>query len=153
MTIRISVFGLAVLAAIGTARAEAPLGRAATRPAGASVALLFRSDRTAADQPIRLPGGDVEVVVSRYTIPPGVSLPIHKHPFPRYAYVEAGTLRVSSADGAHSSLYRTGDFIVEMIDEWHFGATEGADTVKLLVIDQVPPGANSTVLQSSGKPQ
>ncbi|GGC64397.1 cupin domain-containing protein [Chelatococcus reniformis] len=150
---RVAVFGLAALVALGAARAEAPLNSGGAAPAAVSVAPVFRSDRTAADQPIRLPGGDVEVVVSRYTIPPGAKLPVHKHPHPRYAYVEAGTLRVSSADGARSTLYRPGDFIVEMVDTWHFGAAEGAEAVKLLVIDQIPPGAGATVLRSTDKAQ
>src|SRR4051812_47626068 len=47
---------------------------------------------TASGQPITLPRKNVQVVVSTYDIAAGATLPVHRHPFPRYAYVEAGTL-------------------------------------------------------------
>jgi hypothetical protein len=41
-----------------------------------------------------------------------------------------------------------GDFIVEVIDEWHYGENTGAEPVELLVIDQVPEGrTTNTVLK------
>jgi quercetin dioxygenase-like cupin family protein len=102
---------------------------------------------TSIGQPIVLPQGNVEVAASIFDIAPGATLPVHKHPFPRYAYVLAGTLKVTNVDTGKSDTFKAGDFIVEMIDQWHQGANIGLDPVKLLVIDQVAAGAQATVLK------
>lgn len=103
---------------------------------------------TSTGQPIVLPQGDVEVTASIFEIAPGAKLPVHKHPFPRYAYVLAGTLKVTSAETGKNDTFKAGDFIVEMIDQWHWGANIGADQVKLLVVDQVIKGSQSTLLRA-----
>ena len=72
---------------------------------------------------------------------------MHKHPFPRYAYVEQGTLKVTNVETGASNTYKTGDFIIEMIGQWHQATNIGADPVKLLVIDQVEQGAKNTILK------
>ncbi|MDX8434014.1 MULTISPECIES: cupin domain-containing protein [Mesorhizobium] len=103
--------------------------------------------QTASGQPITLPQKNVEVIVSSFEIAVGATLPIHKHPFPRYAYVEAGTLKVTNVETGNSNTYKTGDFIVEMIGQWHQATNLGDGPVKLLVIDQVEQGAKNTVLR------
>jgi quercetin dioxygenase-like cupin family protein len=102
---------------------------------------------TASGQPITLPQKDVHVVVSTFDIPAGANLPEHKHPFARYAYVLAGTLRVTNVETGQSETYKMGDFIVEAIDQWHKAANIGADAVKLVVIDQVEGEHENTVLR------
>ena len=102
---------------------------------------------TSTGQPIVLPLRNVEVTASIFDIAPGATLPVHKHPFPRYAYVLAGTIKVTNADTGKSDTFKTGDFIVEMIDQWHQGSNIGADPVKLLVIDQIEAGAQATILK------
>jgi len=102
---------------------------------------------TSTGQPITPPQKNVEVAASIYDIAPGAKLPVHKHPFPRYAYVMAGTLQVTNVETGQSDTFKTGDFIVEMIDQWHYGANLGADPVKLLVIDQIEAGAATTILK------
>jgi len=102
---------------------------------------------TSTGQPITPPQKNVEVAASIYDIAPGAKLPVHKHPFPRYAYVMAGTLQVTNVETGQSDTFKTGDFIVEMIDQWHYGANIGADPVKLLVIDQIEAGAATTILK------
>jgi len=102
---------------------------------------------TASGQPITLPQKDVHVVVSTFEIPAGANLPEHKHPFARYAYVMAGTLRVTNTETGKSETYKQGDFIVEAIDQWHKAANNGADAVKLVVIDQVEGEQGNTVLR------
>nr|WP_292773880.1 cupin domain-containing protein [Mesorhizobium sp.] len=102
---------------------------------------------TSTGQPIALPQGDVEVAASTFEIAPGATLPVHKHPFPRYAYVVAGTLKVTNVDTGQSDTFKAGDFIVEMVDQWHQGSNIGTDPVKLVVIDQVEKGAQATVLK------
>lgn len=102
---------------------------------------------TSTGQPIVLPQGEVEVAASIFEIAPGATLPVHKHPFPRYAYVLAGTLVVTNVDTGHSDTFKAGDFIVEMVDQWHQGSNIGPDPVKLVVIDQVAKGSPATVMR------
>lgn len=102
---------------------------------------------TANGQPIVLPQKNVQVLVSSFEIPPGATLPVHKHPSARYAYVLEGQLQVTNVDTGQSTSYKKGDFIVEMIGTWHQGSNVGAETVRLLVIDQVEEGTSNTVLK------
>ena len=102
---------------------------------------------TSTGQPIILPQGKVEVAASIFDIAPGATLPVHKHPFPRYAYVLAGTLEVTNVDTGRSDIFKAGDFIIEMVDQWHQGSNIGPDPVKLVVIDQVEAGAQATILR------
>ena len=102
---------------------------------------------TASGQPITLPQKNVQVLVSTFEIAPGATLPVHKHPFARYAYVLDGTLKVTGVESGKSNTYQTGDFIVEMIGQWHQATNIGTVPVKLLVIDQVEAGAKNTVLR------
>ena len=102
---------------------------------------------TSTGQPLTLPQKNPEVAASIYDIAPGATLPVHKHPFARYAYVLAGTLQVTNVDTGKSDVFKTGDFIIEMIDQWHQGSNVGADPVKLLVIDQIEAGAQATVMR------
>ena len=102
---------------------------------------------TSTGQPLILPQKNVEVTASIYDIAPGATLPVHKHPFARYAYVLAGTLQVTNVDTGKSDVFKAGDFVVEMIDQWHRGSNIGADPVKLVVIDQIEAGAEATVLK------
>lgn len=105
---------------------------------------IARATKTATGQPITLPQGPLEVVASMYTLAPGVRLPEHKHPYQRYAYILEGQLMVQQGDSA-SRVYHAGEFVIESVDRWHFGATVGAVPVKLLVIDQLPPGGEVTI--------
>ena len=81
-----------------------------------------------------------------YDIPAGSKLPVHKHPNQRYAYVLQGTLQVTDVENGRSFEYKPGDFIVEMVDGWHYGANNGKGPVRLLVIDQVEKGQANTIL-------
>ncbi len=109
---------------------------------------LSTTAKTATGQPITLPGKDVHVTVSIYEIAPGARLPEHKHPFARYALVQAGSLEVTEVESGKTMLYTTGDFIVEMIDQWHRARNVGDNAVKLLVIDQVEGDVGNTLLRS-----
>ena len=106
---------------------------------------VFSSTTTAIGQPIALPKANAEVRVSMSEIPVGAQLPVHKHPFPRYAYVLAGKLRVTEKDNGRTFDYAAGDFLIEMLDAWHFGTNIGTEPVRLLVIDQVEAGQPNTI--------
>jgi quercetin dioxygenase-like cupin family protein len=102
---------------------------------------------TASGQAITLPQKGVHVVATTYDIPRGATLPEHKHPYARYAYVLGGTLRVTNTENGKSEVYKTGDFIVEAIGQWHKATNIGKGPVKLLVVDQVEGDQNNTVIQ------
>jgi quercetin dioxygenase-like cupin family protein len=108
---------------------------------------IFSATTTNSGQPIKLPQGNVEAVVWMYDIPAGSKLPVHKHPSQRYAYVLQGTLQVTDVENGRSFEYKPGDFIVEMVDGWHYGANNGRGLVRLLVIDQVEKGQANTILK------
>lgn len=116
-------------------------------PQAAIVTPLASTRETAAGQPIVLPQRDARVIASHFEIPPGATLPVHQHPFPRYAYVLAGELTVTNVETGQSTTYKAGDFIVEMVGVWHQGASIGTEPVQLIVIDQVEGDAAHTVLK------
>jgi quercetin dioxygenase-like cupin family protein len=108
---------------------------------------IFSAVTTNSGQSIVLPKSNVEVVVWMYDIPGGSKLPVHKHPFQRYAYVLSGTLQVTDVEDARTFSYKPGDFIIEMVDGWHYGTNNGKEPVRLLVIDQVEKGQANTILK------
>jgi quercetin dioxygenase-like cupin family protein len=136
------ILAIAALLAASITAAHA-LDSGASAPV--TVTTLKTTGVTSTGQPLTLPQENVEVTASIYDIAPGATLPVHKHPFARYAYVLAGTIKVTNVDTGQSDVFKEGDFIVEMIDQWHQGANIGADPVRLLVIDQTEAGAPATV--------
>jgi quercetin dioxygenase-like cupin family protein len=133
-------------AALALSIVLAPYGAGALE--AVTVTPLTAKSETAAGQPIALPQQDVRVLVSVYDIAPGAKLPVHKHPFARYALVESGTLEVTNVETGEASVYRKGDFVVEMIDLWHRAENIGEDPVRLIVIDQIEGDAQNTLLQA-----
>jgi quercetin dioxygenase-like cupin family protein len=111
------------------------------------VTSILSTTVTIGGQPIILPRKDTQILVSLYQIAPGVALPVHKHPFPRYGYVLTGTLQITDMETRKSSVYKSGDFIVETIGHWHQGVNIGTAPLRLLVIDQVEKGQSNTILQ------
>ncbi|HTR63022.1 MAG TPA: cupin domain-containing protein [Candidatus Binataceae bacterium] len=104
---------------------------------------LLSTDTTASGRRIQVPPHP-QVIASRLEIAPGAKLPMHEHPYPRYAYVLSGTLEVTTADGKVSR-YHAGDFFTEVIGQCHSGRDAGDQPVQLLLIDQVVPGKSNTV--------
>lgn len=130
------VLALTVLAAAsGAQAANAPK---------ISVQPIARTGITISGEKIEVPA-NLEVVTSIATFPPGAELPIHKHPYPHYVYVLEGSLTVFNVDTGKSFVAKQGQFIVETNANWHYGKNEGAVPVKLLVIDQLPAGAQSNM--------
>ncbi len=128
------------------------------KPIAAALALALVSGAAAAQpiattavtntgQPIVLPQGPVQVSAQIVTIPAGSALPVHKHPYPRYGYVQQGRVRVINSDTGEAVEFGPGDFIVESLGQWHTGLALGEEDVKLLVIDQSEPGHGNVVLK------
>ncbi|UIJ71790.1 cupin domain-containing protein [Aurantimonas sp. HBX-1] len=127
---------------------------AAAFPAAAQVTVekLLTTGVTATGQPIVLPQDNVEVIVSTYEIAAGARLPSHEHPSTRYAYVMSGELRVTNTEMNEATTYKTGDFIIEAIGQWHYGEALGSEPVRLLVIDQIEKGEKTVILEEPASP-
>lgn len=137
---------LPALALLAGCAARAPEPCPACSGTGAVVTPVAKVTRMADGRPVRFPAGDAQVSACTYDIPPGARLPVHRHPYPRFAYVESGDLRVTFDDG-RTFEYHAGGFIAEAVDTWHYGETLGAKPVRLLVIDTTPPGATNVELR------
>jgi quercetin dioxygenase-like cupin family protein len=134
------------LAALILSALALPLALRADQKPAVTIKRLLSTRTTASGQPIDVPVHP-EVVASRYEIAPNAALPIHEHPYPRYAYVLSGTMEITVL-GGKTYRYGAGDFIAEVIGQWHTGRNTGDTPVQLLVIDQVVPGHSNTVLRS-----
>lgn len=117
--------------------------RAASRSPAVDVTPVISAVTTASRQPIILPKGAARLIVSTYVIAPGAKLPIHRHMYPRYAYVLDGRLRVTDVKAHRTFDYKKGEFIVEMTGRAHFGENIGQTPLRLLVIDIVPRNIRS----------
>jgi quercetin dioxygenase-like cupin family protein len=95
---------------------------------------------TASGQPILLPQGPVAVSTYLTTLASGAVIPAHRHPWPRYAYIVSGKLKVTNLQTGTVQILGAGDFAVEARDQWHMGETLDGTEVQLYVIDQAPPG-------------
>ena len=113
---------------------------------GVTITPVASTSTTADGQPIQVPAHP-QVVVSRFEIAPGAALPMHQHPYPRYGYVLAGALEVTVL-GGEAYRYRAGDFMPEVIGQWHSGKNIGTTPVQLLVIDQVVAGKSNTIFKT-----
>jgi quercetin dioxygenase-like cupin family protein len=123
---------------------------AAAEPAKAtSTALQF--DRTLTGQPVTLPQGPVTVEMRVSEFPAGFKGPLHKQPYARLAYILAGRLRVHYEVGGVTKEFGPGEAMVEGIDQWHWVEPIGPEGVKVLVIDQTPPGVANVVIRPKGQ--
>jgi quercetin dioxygenase-like cupin family protein len=134
---------LAALAAASTAAAQAP--PPGLPPPPAITTPLKSLDATSAGQPIVMPSGPLRVTVSQTVISPLSGLPPHKHPYPRYVYVLEGQLRVTNLVTGQVLELKAGDMTIDPIDQWHEARVTGPQAVRLITIDQAPPGAATTV--------
>jgi quercetin dioxygenase-like cupin family protein len=113
-------------------------------PAGRPVIL----EQTLSGQPIRAPGGDLRVTINQSLLPVGGKLPAHKHPYPRLVQVLSGRLKVTNLDTGQVSEAKAGDWMVDAVEQWHEAEVLGDEPVRLLGIDQAPPGAATTILRA-----
>jgi quercetin dioxygenase-like cupin family protein len=100
-------------------------------------------------QPYSVPSGQLQVTAQTAEMPVGGVLGVHKHPWPRMFYLQQGMLRVTNDDAHLTRDFKAGDFVVEAIGQWHHAEVIGDQPVKLLVIDQAPPGKVNIVAQGA----
>jgi len=117
-------------------------GAASAQPVSTPIA---RTETTVTGQPLRPPPAPFALTVTRVDLPAGGTIPTHKHPWPRYVYVEAGAIRVTNHDAGTVNDFTAGQVIVEAVDQWHEGRVTGDAPARLIVFDQAPPGAVNSV--------
>ena len=78
------------------------------------------------------PKGRPEITILKIKIPPGVSLPIHRHPVINAGVLLKGGLTVVAEDGKVLHL-KAGDGIIELVNTWHYGKNEGDCPAEIIV--------------------
>lgn len=97
------------------------------------VELLAKSAASWNGSPLPVyPAGQPEVTVLRIRIAPGTRLPMHMHPVINAAVILAGELTVLTEAGK-SMRFSSGDAIVEVVDQWHYGYNDGPEVAELIV--------------------
>lgn len=135
----------ATLVVLGCAASAEQAPQASASPTGTRVTVVNRASATVTGQPLGLPPSPWETVISVTDLAPGGVLPMHKHPWPRYAYVERGRLSVHYEAAGIIREFGPGEAVVEAIDQWHEGRVVGTEPVRLIVLDQLPPGATNVI--------
>jgi quercetin dioxygenase-like cupin family protein len=131
---------MAILLPRATSRAAPRELTSSPMPETVWVEQLLRTASTTSGRPIALPDGPVEAIAAKYRIASRASLPVHKHPFPRFGYVLSGSLVVTNAETHGFKVFNAGDF-----GTWHEARNYQAQPVELLVIDLVRPGINNVI--------
>ena len=136
---------IACLLVVLAACASAQTAQSPPVQSGAAVTIAGRGSTTVTGQKLGRSADPFESVISVSDIAPGGLLPMHKHPWPRYVYLDRGRLSVRYEASGLVREFGPGEGIVEAIDEWHEGKVVGAEPVRLIVFDQVPPGQTNVV--------
>jgi quercetin dioxygenase-like cupin family protein len=127
--------------------ATAPSTQIQTPLAGKISTVKQSFDHTITGQAVVLPKGPVAVTILASTFPAGFHGPWHKQPYPRYAYILSGRLRVTYEESGLVREFGHGEAMAEGIDQWHRVDAIGPDDVKILVIDQAPPGVSNVLVR------
>jgi len=89
-----------------------------------------------------LPAGDAHVFVQHRIFPAGFTLK-HAHGGPAFAYVIAGSMSITDADGTVAT-YNAGDFVAEPSGHIHT-LTVSAQGLELYSLYVLPDGADATI--------
>ncbi len=116
---------------LGLVAATASAADGAYAPA-TKITPLIKTQVDGVGKRIVYPSGTAEVTGVHVEIPPGAQTNWHKHPFPAFAYMLEGELRVEFSTGG-SKTFKAGDVIAEVIDLLHNGVVIGDKPVKLVM--------------------
>lgn len=90
------------------------------------------------------PDGEPEITILRITVAPKTELPVHKHPVINAGVLLSGELTVVKETGETLHL-KTGDSIVELVGQWHYGKNEGNEPAEIIVFYAGVKGTPITV--------
>ena len=93
------------------------------------------------------PRGQPEVTILRITIPPKAKLAMHKHPVINAGVLLKGQLTVVADDERTFDL-KTGDSIVELVNEWHYGKNNGDEPAEIIMFYAGTPDTPIAVEQT-----
>ena len=96
----------------------------------------------------RYPSSQPEITILRIVIPAHSALPLHKHPVVNAGVLLRGRLTVTAESGRVLQL-ETGDSIVELVNQWHYGRNDGDEPAEIIVFYAGTPGKPITVTRSS----
>jgi len=105
-----------------------------------------RYDQTMSGQPLALPPAGFQLIVTRAEYAYNDRIPCHKHPYPRYVYIQQGNLRVTNHVTHRDYDFGPGDTAVESIDQWHEGLVTSRVPLILVAVEQAPRGDGNRVL-------
>ena len=88
--------------------------------------------------------GQPEVTILKITIPAGVTLPLHQHPYINAGVLTKGELTVVSKAGK-KLIMTAGDPIVELVNIWHFGENSGNVPAEIIVFYAGIKGQSLTI--------
>jgi quercetin dioxygenase-like cupin family protein len=88
--------------------------------------------------------GTPELTILKIKIPPGASLPPHRHPVINAGYLLSGELTVVTEKGTRLHL-KAGESLIEVVDILHYGKNEGKNTAEILVFYAGIKGAPITI--------
>lgn len=108
---------------------------------------LIRSDVSWNGAPLpAYPDAPAEIRILRIQIPPGATLPIHKHPVINAGVLISGELQVETASGKTLHL-SPGDPIIEVVNTWHSGKNNGSEIADIIVFYASTSNQPITVLK------
>jgi len=119
--------------AFGQATAAPELQPAPTGPVGLTLTPILQTSKTFADQPIRFPQGDNELVAVLAEVQPGGQVGRHLHPNPLFVYILEGALTIEM-EGHGTHTFSAGEGLAEVVDIWHNGRNLGDTPVKFLIV-------------------
>lgn len=77
--------------------------------------------------------GQPEITIIRYRFAPGASIPMHMHPVINAGVLLQGELQIFTKTGEKITL-KSGEPLVELFKEWHYGSNPGTEPVDLIVV-------------------
>jgi len=101
---------------------------------------------------LHIPQGPSEFVGAIVDIPVGATIPLHKHPWSRFAFIERGTIHVVNRDTGAAADFKAGQMAAEAVDQWHEASVVGDEPVRLIIFEIVPPGVVNGVYPSAAPP-
>ena len=88
--------------------------------------------------------GQPEVTIAKITIPAGMALPLHEHPYMTAGVIVQGTIEVRT-DSGDTHIARAGDAVIELVNQAHGGANIGDEDAVILVVYAVVESQPVTV--------
>jgi quercetin dioxygenase-like cupin family protein len=108
-----------------------------------------RYNETMSGQPLTPPREPFQLLVTRAEYPHGYVITRHMHRYPRYVFLQQGSLSVHNYVTGRDYVFVAGDalaanILVESLGQCHQGTVVSEEDVILVAVEQVPPGAENS---------